>query len=269
MKELSPALEDIGISARQKGSSTSIAARGSISADGKGSGLPALAGKPLQSLQPDQAQDILSKLRSIRPGMIKRDDQKAAKNALPVLELALIPATYDDCTYWVGRLLAHFPRRDTAKDGIVLSDLGADLTEDGVSHAALISICDELRRESTDEKPFMPPSGEIILRANKRTDSYRRTLAYLLQGPEDVAAKSTRAETRTLPKDDGHDNDPKLKRRRLKANALILEKPFSAWTKWEIRFCSALGKRLESMTAKGTYRATTRRVEPLNETVPF
>jgi hypothetical protein len=252
MKESLTAQEDIGISVKPRVSTTSISSHGSTSVDGKASGRRELAIKePLRSLQPSQAQDILSKLRSIKPSLIKLEDQKAVKSALPLLELSMIPATYEDCAYWIGRLLAHFPRRDTTKDGIVISDIASDLVEEEIPHTALIATCDELRRESTDDKPWMPPSGEIIQRARKRATIWEGNLKYFSQDWEEVKTRRQVEKNVNSMYTYLCDQDPKAVRRRAAGQRLLREKPFDKWTKWEKKFFVALHKYREKVEADG------------------
>jgi len=96
--------------------------------------------------------------------------------------LATIPATIDEAVHWITRLLAHFPRRDVAKDAVVVADLASDMIDAGVSIIAIKTTCDEIRKNATAKSPFMPPSGEILTMAKQRTETYRR-YKYTLENP--------------------------------------------------------------------------------------
>lgn len=123
--------------------------------------------------QAEDVRDILWTLSTIKPWQTSIDP-KDAKNALNVLELALIPLTTDEAVHWLTRLLAHFPRRDPRADGVITADLAADMTIQGVSLVALVAICDDVRREATKADPWFPPSGDILRRAVKQTNTYKK-----------------------------------------------------------------------------------------------
>lgn len=90
------------------------------------------------------------------------------------MELATVPAKNEDVVYWLTRLMAHFPRRDSRQDGIITADLSADMVASNVSVVALVSVCSQIRREATKEGPWLPPSGEILRRAIRETSNYHR-----------------------------------------------------------------------------------------------
>lgn len=94
-----------------------------------------------------------------------------------------IPATYDEAAYWIARLLAHYPRRDARKDGVVIADLCAAIVELRVCLVAVYAICDETWREATNENPWMPPSGQILADMQDRTARYRAALSVLTAPP--------------------------------------------------------------------------------------
>lgn len=135
-------------------------------------------------LPPEDVPDILSMLSCKALWQIKpTSDPRDVQNALHVLELALLPATREQAAYWVGRLLAHFPRRDVTKDQIVISDLASDLIDAGCSQVGIASVCRELRQEADNENPFMPPAGEVLRRAKDRDGGYRFQRRTLLREP--------------------------------------------------------------------------------------
>lgn len=146
-------------------------------------------GKKIMPYQPprrptlDEVPDILLKLRQVKPYAIKPDDQKAVQTALKVLAWTTIPATYDEAAYWVTRLLAHFPRRDAGKDGIVIADLSGAIVEKKISLVACCAVCDDAWREATDENPWMPPTGQLLKEMQERSESFARQYERLANPP--------------------------------------------------------------------------------------
>lgn len=124
-------------------------------------------------LTPDLTMGILSKLHSIKPWQIKPEDRKAVRNALQLLEYALIPTDYDSAAYWIGRLLAHFPRRDSTKDAIIVADLSGVIVDENLSVIAVAKACDEIWKSSSNENPWLPASGEILKRIQDQEESYQ------------------------------------------------------------------------------------------------
>jgi len=130
--------------------------------------------QPPRRLQLDEVPDILSKLRQIKPYTIKPDDQKGVQTALKILAWTTIPATYEEATFWITRLLAHYPRIEAAKGGVMLADLSAAIVEEGVSLVAVCAVCEETWRAATSDNPWMPPTGELLKEMKERTQSYLR-----------------------------------------------------------------------------------------------
>lgn len=64
---------------------------------------------------------------------------------------------------------------------MIISDLSADLLE--ASHCSIILACDDLRKESTQDSPFTPPSGEILQRALLHKKNWKMRLSQLRSGP--------------------------------------------------------------------------------------
>lgn len=89
-------------------------------------------------------------------------EREALSQYKEVLYQSLSPITREDAIYWVGRLIQHFPNRQTEKDAIVISDIADDIVHYKCSHVAVIRGCDELRRASSKDNPYIPPTGEII-----------------------------------------------------------------------------------------------------------
>lgn len=145
-----------------------------------GDGSGTTAGNAITQYQPprrptlDEVPDILLKLRHIKPYTIKPDDRKGVQNALKILAWTTIPATYEEATFWISRLLAHYPRIEAAKGGVMLADLSAAIVEEGVSLVAVCAVCEETWRAATSENPWMPPTGELLKEMKDRTKSYLR-----------------------------------------------------------------------------------------------
>ena len=94
------------------------------------------------------------------------------KNALKVLAFTTIPANYDEIAYWIARTLAHFPRRDSAKDGVVISDLSGVAVKKGVSLCAAVHVLESIWQEANEENPWFPVTGQILQDMVEKTKSY-------------------------------------------------------------------------------------------------
>lgn len=116
---------------------------------------------------------------SLLPWQIKPDSEDSA-HARKVSEKLLCLGEYKDYCYCIGRLLQHFPSRQPEKDAIIISDLAGDCIEEGVSLCALMHICNIVRKESSLERPFLPPSGEILKRSVEKMKCWRRCLEEIL-----------------------------------------------------------------------------------------
>ena len=93
--------------------------------------------------------------------------------------------------------MAHFPSRETTKDAIILGDVSEMLREESVSVVGLIEACKELKREATNDNPFLPPSGEILRRSVSHTRNYqsmemeiRRPARIAIPSPEKMKPSS-------------------------------------------------------------------------------
>lgn len=102
---------------------------------------------------------------------IKHGDDNALE-AVKILGMMSIPATYEQIALVLGRMMAHFPGRDPAKDAIVISDISGAAERSGVSAVAAIAVCEKLWQESDSGNPFKTPSGEILKRMKDQTDIY-------------------------------------------------------------------------------------------------
>lgn len=135
-----------------------------------------------------EANDILRECRSLSLWQIKPGDENA-EHACKILEKALLPGNRETYAIAISRLLQHFPARQTERDAVIISDLTADCVEDGIALCALVKVCHELRKESSLECPFLPPSGEILQRALKQTREWKSRLDILKRPPPTLLPK--------------------------------------------------------------------------------
>ena len=75
---------------------------------------------------------------------------------------------------FIGKYLAHFPRRDTTKDSIVIDDISHVLVRQKASLVAIAEITEQMWLESNSDKPFATPSGEICKKIMSRTRDFER-----------------------------------------------------------------------------------------------
>jgi hypothetical protein len=142
------------------------------------------------------AQETINTIRYARqnlPYMTKQDDKQASINLLRKL---LMKSTYEDAVYWIGRLQANFPARQTENDAVVKSDVAGDCVDEGLPICALAWVCDELRNEATKQDPFMPPSGEIIQRTRVLHKKWQDLLTSLENPPVAAIEKRENTEVR-------------------------------------------------------------------------
>lgn len=131
---------------------------------------------PQRRPQMDEVPAIVSKLRSTKLWAIRPEDQTDTNKALKILAWTTIEAKYDECTYWIARMLAHFPAREVTKDGVIIADIASACVEEKASLVAVAFVCDELWKQSTKENPWLPPSGEVLKAIKERTESYRNAI---------------------------------------------------------------------------------------------
>lgn len=122
-----------------------------------------------------------------------------AKNALKILGLVLRPIEREEAVYWLGRMLAHFPRRDTDQDAIVLSDLSSDLVDEKIGIGAVVEGCKEIRQSGTDRRPFLPPSGEIMKRCRQRQAAFVRLKGILSSDTKALPSPKEREASKLEP----------------------------------------------------------------------
>lgn len=73
-------------------------------------------------------------------------------------------------------MLAHFPGRETSKDGIIIADLASLCVESKASLIAVYVICEDTWKSATRENPWLPPTGEILKDIQRKTDHYRAAI---------------------------------------------------------------------------------------------
>lgn len=176
MTTLPKPLKDTVNSVMQAVSKQSMQALGSTSADGKTT-------QPITPLSRDEAQAIARLQLWNSPTQTQLDKQSLRK----LLSQGLLPPTREDATYWIARLLQHFPSRQTERDAIIISDLADDVLYYKLSHVGLIDACDQIRRDSSSDNPFMPPSGEVISVIKSREYLYRIALKSTEDKPKVVS----------------------------------------------------------------------------------
>lgn len=168
MKQLAAALPASALTATQPEKNSPTCSDGSAMV-----GSSALTPSQQKNLQPEEVQDIHSKLRTLKPWLIEPADQKAVQSALHALDLSLIPATYEQAGYWITRALAHFPRRDSSQDGVIISDLAGAIVSENVSLMAVYHVCDELWQQTSKDEPWFPATGHVLREMIDRTNIYR------------------------------------------------------------------------------------------------
>lgn len=87
-------------------------------------------------------------------------------------------SSYEAQAKLVGRFLQHFPSRNTVSDAVFISDLAGDFVDEGVSIGAAAFTLDQIRKEARQERPFVPPSGEILARAKANQEKMGKAWEY-------------------------------------------------------------------------------------------
>jgi len=85
--------------------------------------------------------------------------------------------------------LAHYPRIEASKAGVILSDLSGAIVKNQVSLIAVCAVCDEAWQEATPENPWPLPTGELLKRMLEKTQSYRFQLERLANPAPQIAKK--------------------------------------------------------------------------------
>lgn len=93
-----------------------------------------------------------------------------------LLTEAMTPATYEDASYLVARFVNNFPPRSADQHAIVIGDIADACQQHGISVIALCVALKELIEAATSASPFLPPSGEIISRAKRKTELFASCL---------------------------------------------------------------------------------------------
>lgn len=176
MKRLDEVSQNIAATAMQPGRSSQISSAGSGTRD-----MTAITTyQPSRRPTADEVPAILTKLHTQKPWQIKPNDRSEIQNGLRLLAWANLTATYDELAYWVGRTLSHFNRRDTDKDGVIISDLSGAAVRRGVSLCAAAAVLEEIWIEAKEETgpdgtkypAKFPPAGEILRRMAEKTEFY-------------------------------------------------------------------------------------------------
>jgi hypothetical protein len=81
---------------------------------------------------------------------------------MKVLAWALIPATYEEASYWMTRLMGHYPRMDTDAKAVVIGDICAAVVRDNASLCAVAYVYEQTWRSCTKENPWPPQAGQIV-----------------------------------------------------------------------------------------------------------
>ena len=136
-------------------------------------------------------------MRSLSLWQIKPDSEGKPK-ACEILEKLILVADYKDYCSVIGRLLQHFPSRQVEKDAVIISDLSGDCIEEGVSLCALMHICNAVRKEASNEKPFLPPTGEILERSVEKTKFWQQRLESLLNPKPLISNKPAMQKTPSI-----------------------------------------------------------------------
>lgn len=111
-----------------------------------------------------------------------------------------IRANHDELTYWIARLFAHFPQRDSEKDGIFISDITRRCLECRVSLMAVVAVYDEIWQETSRENVWIPPSGEILRRIIDKSKYYDMVRERVIN-PKKILPKSKPIKRITKPND--------------------------------------------------------------------
>ena len=154
---------------------------------------------PSRRPSPEELTDILSSLSTIRQKRTPMTQQDA-QNALKVLAYTNLKMTKDEGLYHITRLLACFPRRDPAKDGIIVAELLSDMMGQGATVLALATVCRDIRQGATAGNPFMPEYGEILNRVKAMGEYYRAEIRrVMVNNPTRVMEPSEATTPRRTP----------------------------------------------------------------------
>lgn len=146
-----------------------ISQLGSMLKDGKQTTLYHKA----RELTPEEVSRAISKASSLKLWQIKHGNTQEGQEAINLLKLLLMPASKADAVFWMVRLIGHFPRRDSSKDAVIISDICSLVEDDGISAAAVAYVCKDVLRRSTDDNPWMPPTGQLLLEMNERMKAWQ------------------------------------------------------------------------------------------------
>ena len=167
MKALGEASQNIVDTVTQQARSNQISNAGLQPTDGK-----EISTYQQKAPEPESLLAIIYKLSTIRPYETQHRTPLEAKNALRVLGWTTYRADYDQAVYWITRLMAHYPRMDGSKAGIMTGDLARAVAENKISLMALTSVCQDTWQDTRDDNPWPPTSGGLLDRMKLRTRAY-------------------------------------------------------------------------------------------------
>ena len=134
----------------------------------------------------EDIRQITSEKQSISFWKIIRDGEKRPLKGEKLLASMMIPATFEQCSIQIARLLSHYPSRDSLKDAMVIDDITGALVKNGAYLVAIAEEVDEIWLSGTKDEPFRLASGEIVSRILKRCEGYRK-LYLLWHKPRPIA----------------------------------------------------------------------------------
>lgn len=91
------------------------------------------------------------------------------KYRISLLEETKALPSYEDAAVLVARFTAHFPRRDESERAVVIGDIAAACARHEITIIGLSVALTELVESARSAHPFMPPTGEILHHAQKKS----------------------------------------------------------------------------------------------------
>ena len=126
---------------------------------------------PGQPMDAAEAQRIAAQLRSnsLWQTAPTAETQRLQQH---LLTESLTPATYDEAAYWLARFCQHFSTRNAEREGVIISDVAAELSARHTPIGAIINGLHDLMLAATRGNPWMPPSGQIIATVTAKAKTY-------------------------------------------------------------------------------------------------
>jgi hypothetical protein len=103
---------------------------------------------------------------------------------IAILTEAVTPASYEDAVTLIARFINHFPRKTPEEGAVIISDVAASCKRHSIGVVALAVTLTQIMESATAQNPFMPPSGEIIRKAGKKTANYKSIIKSDLIDPQ-------------------------------------------------------------------------------------